>query len=173
MMEVKACEIRSKELSACLERLEIATQTYSHPAVFTVQESYAIQEHIPGVHCKTLFLKDQSGEYVLAIAEQDRRIDLKQVAKSLGLKRMSFAKAEEVWDLLGVKPGSVTPFALLNEKSGRVRVALDRSLLEASSLNYHPLTNTQTTTIRTSDLLRFIRFFGYRVEYLPFEEEAE
>ena len=118
MMEVKACEIRSQELSACLERLEIATQTYSHPAVFTVQESYAIQEHIPGVHCKTLFLKDQSGEYVLAIAEQDRRIDLKKVAKGLGLKRMSFAKAEEVWELLGVKPGSVTPFALVKREVG-------------------------------------------------------
>jgi Ala-tRNA(Pro) deacylase len=145
-----------EELFARLDALGIAHCTYSHPPVFTVAEAVALRGELPGGHCKSLFLKDKKGGFWLAVMLEERRTDLKKLAARLGAPRFSFGGAADLHRLLGVRPGSVTPFALPNDIQHLVTPALDREMLERDPLNYHPLENDRTTAISPADLLRFI-----------------
>ena len=151
-----------EQLFARLDDLGIAHRTYTHPPVFTVAEAVALRGQLPGGHCKSLFLKDKKAGLWLVVALEERRIDLKRVADTLGAPRFSFGNAELLFQVLGVRPGSVTPFALANDTAQRVTVVLDRGMLEQAPLNYHPLENDRTTAIAPGDLLRFIAACGHR-----------
>jgi Ala-tRNA(Pro) deacylase len=151
-----------ERLFARLDALGIAHRTYSHPPVFTVSEAVALRGQLPGGHCKSLFLKDKKGGLWLVVALEERRIDLKRLADALGAPRFSFGNAELLFQVLGVRPGSVTPFALANDTAQRVAVVLDRGMLQYDPLNYHPLENDRTTAIAPGDLLRFIEACGHR-----------
>jgi Ala-tRNA(Pro) deacylase len=148
-------------LFARLDALGIAHRTHHHPPVFTVAEAVALRGQLPGGHCKSLFLKDKKAALWLVVALEERRIDLKRLATVLGAARLSFGNAELLFEVLGVRPGSVTPFALINDRSRRVAVVLDRDMLECDPLNYHPLENDRTTAISPADLLRFIAACGH------------
>ncbi len=149
-------------LLARLEALGIATRTVEHAPVFTVAEAKELRGQLPGGHCKSLYLRDKKeGEWLLVCLE-DRRIDLKALAPRLGAKRLSFGSPERLWAALGVQPGSVTPFALVNDRETRITVVLDRAMLDETPLHYHPLVNTMTTAIAPADLLRFIEACGHR-----------
>lgn len=150
------------QLFARLDALQIAHRTYRHPPVFTVAEAVALRGRLPGGHCKSLFLKDKKGGLWLLVALEERRIDLKLLADLLGAPRFSFGNAELLQQVLGVTPGSVTPFALANDAAQRVAIVLDRGMLEHDPLNYHPLQNDRTTAIAPDDLLRFIEDCGHR-----------
>jgi Ala-tRNA(Pro) deacylase len=150
------------QLFARLDALGIVHRTYTHPPVFTVAEAVSLRGQLPGGHCKSLFLKDKKGGLWLVVALEERRIDLKRLAERLGAPRFSFGNAELLFDVLGVRPGSVTPFALVNDTAGRVAVVLDKGMLEHDPLNYHPLENDRTTAIAPADLLRFIEDCGHR-----------
>ncbi len=154
------------DLLAMLDQLGIATRTVDHPAVFTVAESLEIERSMPGGHTKNLFLKDKKDRLFLVVALNDARIDLKTAHKALGSDRLSFGKAELLEQVLGVKPGSVTPFSIMNDRSGRVTIVLDQPMLDIALLNYHPLENTATTAIARDDLLRFIRATGHEPRIL-------
>jgi Ala-tRNA(Pro) deacylase len=149
-------------LFARLDALGIAHRTYRHPPVFTVAQAAALRGKLPGGHCKSLFLKDKKGGLWLLVALEERRLDLKLLAAALGAPRFSFGGAELLYEVLGVRPGSVTPFALLNDAGRRVSVVLDREMLDRDPLNYHPLENDRTTAIAPADLLRFIAACGHR-----------
>src|SRR5215468_11974256 len=144
------------ELLARLEALGIAQRTYEHPAVFTVEEAKALRGKLPGGHCKSLFLKDKRGGLWLAVVLEERRVDLKRLADALGAPRFSFGNPDLLSEVLGIRPGSVTPFALINDCDHRVTVVLDKEMLAHEPLNYHPLENERTTAIFAADLLRFI-----------------
>jgi Ala-tRNA(Pro) deacylase len=152
------------ELFARLSSLGIATETVWHAPVFTVEEAQAARGDMPGTHCKCLFLRDKKGALWLMVAEENTRVDLKALAARLGADRFSFASAERLRAYLGVEPGSVTPFALINDTTRSVRVALDAAMLDGGVLHYHPLTNAATTRISAADLLRFIRAGGHEPE---------
>ena len=130
--------------------------------MFTVEQSTHLRETIPGAHTKNLFLTDKDGRLVLVVAKDDTRVDLKELAKELRLGRLSFGKAELLESVLGVPAGSVTPFALLNDTVASVTVVVDQALVDFAEVNCHPLQNTATTTLATSDLLRFIDTTGHR-----------
>ncbi len=150
------------DLFAFLDRLGIAHATVSHPALFTVEQSQTLRGQIPGGHTKNLFLKDKKGILLLVVALEDAAIDLKSLHRRLGVTgRLSFASADLMRETLGVEPGSVTPFGLINDVHRRVRVILDRAMMAHAQLNYHPLVNTMTTTIGGPDLLRFIAATGH------------
>jgi len=149
------------ELLARLDALGIAHRTYSHPPVFTVAEAVALRGTLPGGHCKSLFLKDKKSGLWLVVALEERPIDLKRLSAALGAPRFSFANAELLYETLGVRPGSVTPFALVNDAAQRVTIVLDRAMLDHDPLNYHPLENDRTTAIAPADLLRFIAACGH------------
>lgn len=151
---------RSQLLSR-LGDLGIAHETIEHPAVFTVEEAKAHTAHLPGGHCKSLFLKDKKGGLWLLVCLDGRRIDMNRLSKVLGCPRLSFGKPELLLEVLGVTPGSVTPFALINDVEHRVKPLLDKAMLDHERLNYHPLTNEATTTIRAADLSIFIEAIGH------------
>src|ERR1700732_4099111 len=148
--------MRPEDLFAHFDALGIVHRTYSHPPVFTVAEAAALRGSLPGGHCKSLFLKDRKGGLWLAVVLEDRRLDLNALSTRLGAPRFSFASPELLQGVLGVTPGSVTPFALVNDHERRVAVVLDADMLKHDPLNYHPLVNTATSAIAPADLLRFI-----------------
>jgi Ala-tRNA(Pro) deacylase len=150
------------ELFARLDALGIAHRTHAHPPVFTVAEAALLRGSLPGGHCKSLFLKDKKGGLWLAVMLEERRIDLNHLAQRLGAPRFSFADAETLQRALGVTPGSVTPFALANDRDRRVNLVLDKEMLAHDPVNYHPLRNDRTTAISPSDLLRFVEACGHR-----------
>jgi len=151
-----------EQLFRRLDALDIAHQTVSHPPVFTVAEAAAVRGRLLGGHCKSLFLKDKKGGFWLAIMLEERHIDLNKLAVCLAAPRFSFGAAADLEALLGVRPGSVTPFALINDVAHRVTPVLDLVMLEYDPLNYHPLVNDRTTAIAPADLLRFITACGHR-----------
>src|SRR3954452_8066583 len=113
------------DLFSLLERLGVETRTYEHVPVFTVAESQAIKQEIPGGHSKNLFLKDKKGRLFLVVAEAATRIDLKRLHEAIGASgRLSFGSAEQLRLILGVEPGSVTPFGLVNDRERRGEVGL-------------------------------------------------
>ena len=149
------------DLFRLLRDLGITTSTLSHEPVFTVDQARQIRGDLPGGHSKNLFLRTKKGAMWLIVAREDRQIDLKQLATRLGSDRLSFGSPERLMRALGVIPGAVTPFAVINDTGGRVHVVLDRALLEEDPLNFHPLDNTMTTTIASADLLRFLEATGH------------
>jgi len=144
-----------------LDALGIRHATHHHPAVFTVAESTALRGELPGGHCKSLFLKDRKDGLWLVVLLEHRQLDLKALADRLEAPRFSFGSPALLSTVLGVTPGSVTPFALINDGERRVRVVLDAEMLEQDPLNYHPLVNTATTAVSPADLLKFIAGCGH------------
>jgi Ala-tRNA(Pro) deacylase len=154
--------------TAFLDRLGISHATVSHAPMVTVEESRTLRGTIPGGHTKNLFLKDKSGAYYLVVACEDATIDPKGLHRRLGAKgRFSFASADALWELLGVRPGSVSPFAAINDVSGKVVVVLDRAMLAHGILNYHPLVNTMTTSIPRAGLMTFLKACGHEPRIEP------
>ena len=150
-----------QQLFAKLEALGIAQHTVEHPPVFTVEEAKALRGNLPGHHIKNLFLRNKKEEMWLVVALEDRAIDLKRLGEALGAGRLSFGSSERLRRVLGVEPGSVTPFALVNDEAQAVRLALDRGLMEGGPVNAHPLVNTMTTAIASADLLRLFEATGH------------
>jgi Ala-tRNA(Pro) deacylase len=150
-----------EDLFVRLAELGIATQTVEHPAVFTVAESSKLERELPGGHTKNLFFRDKRGALYLVVALGRAQIDLKTLHKRLGCDRLSFGRPELLMEVLGVPAGSVTPFALINDRARRVTVILDADMMRHERLNYHPLVNTATSNIAREDLLAFIRACGH------------
>lgn len=153
--------VTSDQLLALLERLGIGATTHHHAPAYTVEQGHAVWGGIPGIHCKNLFLKDAKARLWLVVAPADRRIDLKRLPDKIGSARISFGSAELLGEVLGIEPGSVTPFALVNDAERRVTPVLDSWMMSQPLVNYHPLRNDRTTTIAADDLLRFLRHTGH------------
>ena len=150
-----------QQLFDFFRKLDIRTETHRHEALHTVEQSRELRGDLPGGHCKSLFLKDKKGQLWLVVALEDREINLKTLNKPIGAARLSFGNADLMWDVLGVRPGSVTPFSLINDTEKQINVVLDQGMLEMDLLNYHPLHNEATTAIAPADLLRFISATGH------------
>jgi len=159
------------ELLDRLRRLRIETVTVEHPPLFTVEESRALRGEIPGGHTKNLFLKDKKERVFLVVAEEDAEIDMKRLHQRIGSARLSFGRPELLMELLGVVPGSVTPFGVVNDTAGRVSVVLDKALMRHEQLNFHPLDNAATTAIARADFLAFLRDAGHEPAILPVSGE--
>lgn len=152
---------KPQDVFSRLDRLSIAYKTYDHEPIFTVEDGLHLHEIIDGGHCKNLFLKDKKGVYWLISAIEQTQIDLKIVRKLLSCGNLSFASAERLWNVLKVKPGSVTPFALINDTECVVNVVLDKNLFTYDHVNFHPLQNTQSTKLKPDDLVRYIQSCGH------------
>jgi Ala-tRNA(Pro) deacylase len=150
-----------QDLFALFDKLGISTTTREHAPVFTVDEAKLVHDDIPGGHCKNLFCKDEKGVLWLIVALEDSRINLKTAPDKIGSRRLSFGKPELLMEVLGLEPGSVTPFGLINDTAARVNVILDDAMMKHDVLNYHPLRNDATTSISAADLVTFIRGTGH------------
>ncbi len=144
-----------------LQDMGIKTQTFEHPPVFSVGDSTDLYARIPGGHTKNLFLKDAKGGLFLIVAHHGTSIDLKALPGVIGSARLSFGRADLLEDVLKVKPGSVTAFAIMNDGQNLVRLIFDSNLMAHETINLHPMENSATTSIARDDLLRFIRATGH------------
>jgi len=148
-------------LLAYLRELGIETRTVSHPPVFTVEQAKALRGELPGHHIKNLFLRNKKGAMWLVVCLEDREIDLKALATALDAGRFSFGSADRLMTHLGVEPGAVTPFAVINDTDRQVTVVLDSAVLTPGPVNCHPLVNHMTTAIAAADLVRFLDSTGH------------
>ena len=148
------------ELFAFFEAHGIAHRTLEHEAVFRVGEGDDVKAAMPGGHTKNLFLKDAKGQLWLVSALQDVRIDLKALPRAIGAAKLSFGAAALMEETLGVTPGSVTAFGLINDAERRVRFVLDAGLAASDPVNFHPLVNTATSAISQADFRRFLALLG-------------
>ena len=149
-----------------LNKLNILHKTYEHRALFTVEESKALRGNLPGGHCKNLFLRGKKNDMWLLVCREDLQVDLKLLGVTLGGARLSFGSSDRLMRYLGILPGSVSPFALINDTQQMVKVILDSGLMEFSLLNFHPLTNEKTTSITPNDLIKYIEACGHKPEIL-------
>jgi Ala-tRNA(Pro) deacylase len=160
------------DLFAYLDRLGIVHATVIHPPLFTVEQSRALRGTIPGGHTKNLFLKTKAGALFLVVALEEARIDLKHLHQRLEAARFSFGSADLLRATLGVEPGAVTPFAVINDPQATVSVVLDAVMMRFALLNYHPLDNTRTTTIGRDDLIRFLEATGHPPRIIAVSDAA-
>jgi Ala-tRNA(Pro) deacylase len=160
------------ELFALFDRLGMKHQTLDHRPVFTVEEGADIKAALPGGHTKNLFLKDKDGAFFLVCALGQTQVRLNQLHKTLDCARLSFGSEAHLLEYLGVTPGSVTLFALINDPAQKVTLVLDEALLAAEPINFHPLKNDATTAVSQADLAVFIRQWGGRVYRCDFSGEA-
>jgi Ala-tRNA(Pro) deacylase len=154
-------DIREQTLYERLRALGIAWTRYEHVPVFTVEEAAVVNASQPGGHTKNLFLKDKKGGLWLVVLRDDFKLDLNALSKQIGAPRFSFGSGELLIATLGIPPGSVTPFALINDREHKVRVVLDDEMLRQEPLNYHPLRNDRTIAVTADDLLKFIADCGH------------
>ncbi len=161
-----------QDLFTFFEKLGIATTTVEHIPVFTVEDAKQVHHNIPGGHCKNLFCKDEKGVLWLIVALEDARIDLKAAKDKIGSKRLTFGKPELLMEILGIEPGSVTPFGLINDKAALVNVVLDAAMMRHVDLNFHPLKNDATTTISSANLKSFITATGHNPRIVAVSDPA-
>ena len=162
------------DLYARLDALGLSWKTTEHAPLYTVEESKALRGELPGGHVKNLFLRDKKKRIWLVVAEEDRPVDLKTFKKRIGAQgSLSFGSPDLLMEVLGVIPGSVTPFGLINDTDGRVTVILDEGLMAHDLVNVHPLRNDATTTIASADLIAFIRDCGHDPQIMDLEAGTE
>jgi len=148
------------DLFALLDRIGVAHSTLDHAPVFRVEEGRQIKAALPGGHTKNLFLKDAKGQLWLISALGETVVDLKRLHPVIGAARLSFGSAERLYEALGVRPGSVTAFALMNDTARQVRFILDAALLATDPVNFHPLANDATTAVSRGGLMAFLAELG-------------
>ena len=162
-----------EDLFAFLDAHGVAHSTLEHPAVFRVGEGEEIKARLPGAHTKNLFLKDAKDQLWLISALGETRIDLKRLPATIGSAKLSFGREEILYDALGVRPGSVTLFALINDAAHRVRVVLDKALFEHKTVNFHPLVNTATTAVSLEGMMAFLKALGVEPQIVDFAQDAK
>jgi len=147
-----------------IERLAdagISFTRHEHPPLRTVEDSKALRGEMDGTHVKNLYLRDRKKRNFLVVAQEDREIDLKALPGKIGSDRLSFGSADRLFEFLGVRPGAVSPFTLINDPERRVTVALDAGLLQADMLYFHPLVNDLTLGVTPDGLRSFLAMSGH------------
>lgn len=160
------------ELFKILEILRINYEIHHHEPIFTVEEGEHLKASIPGIHCRNLFVRDKKEEMFLVVAANETRIDMKKLADVLGCGRLSFGSPDRLWRHLGIRPGSVCPFCIVNDKDKQVRIMLDRQMMQAARINVHPLDNAMTVGLSPADLIRFIEHVGHKPEIVDLSAAA-
>jgi len=144
-----------------LERLDISYELHHHAPIFTVEEGEHLKADIPGTHCRNLFLRDKKKRMFLVVLANETDVDLKALPDLLDCGRLSFGSAERLFEYLGIRPGSVCPFCAVNDTDHNVQVVLDAGMMGREIVNYHPLDNAMTISLRPADLLKFFDHTGH------------
>jgi Ala-tRNA(Pro) deacylase len=171
--QLPSADKREAALCAHLDRLGIDWTIHTHAPVFTVEEAKNLRGSLPGLHTKNLFLKDKSGGLWLVVAREELTLDLNALSKLLGSPRFSFGKPALMVETLGIAPGAVTPFALINDIDLRITAVFDKAMMEGDILNFHPLRNDKTMAIAAQDLLKFTEGTGHMPRLMTLPERPE
>jgi Ala-tRNA(Pro) deacylase len=160
-------------LYAALTDLGIAWVRHEHPPVFTVEEAERHWTEVRGLHCKNLFLRNKKGNrHYLVVMEHRKNADLRRLAEQVGDDRLSFASPERLQAHLGLSPGAVSPFGLINDRARAVQVIVDADLRQAARVAFHPNVNTATVVIGGDAFARFLASTGHAVRYVTFAPTA-
>lgn len=146
---------------AHLDGMNIPYDLHHHRPVFTADEAAFLRDEIPGLHVKNLFVRDKKERMCLIVVPDELSLDLKSLAPALGLDRLSFGSPERLWANLGVRPGSVCPYAVMNDRAGAVKLVLHNAIAEAPRVVAHPMINTMSIAVSSGDLLRFVQSTGH------------
>ena len=150
-----------------LDNHAISYDKYEHEAVYTVEEAQRFTSHIPGVHCKNLFLKNRKGKrHLLVVLEESRPLNLKELSDYLGLNGLSFASKERLFKYLKVEPGAVSPLGLIHDEKKEVEVYFGKEVYNSVQSAFHPNNNTMTLVMNTKDLLMLIEDLGYTIKVI-------
>ncbi len=161
--------MNKRDLLIKLREKNLDFQVHEHKPLYTVEDSEKLRGKIEGSHTKNLFLKNKKNAFFLLSCDERAKVDLKQFSKSIDAKNLSFANEDYMDRYLGIKPGSVSPYALLNDKSCDVAFYLDKNLEKSEKINYHPLINDTTITIKTKDFINFIVENNIRINIFSLE----
>ena len=163
------------ELYALFDAHGIAYTHNTHPPLHTVEESKQLRGDLPGAHVKNMFLKDKKAQLWLVTCLEHRKIRIRDLEKQIGAAKASFGKPELLWDALGIRPGAVSPFGLINDPARQINVVLDQQMLQIDPINAHPLHNEATTTLAAADFRRFFDVTGHDPVIIDFDalEEME
>jgi Ala-tRNA(Pro) deacylase len=154
---------------AVLNQLGISCSRHDHPPVFTVEQAVEHWRGIDAAHCKNLFLRNKKGNrHYLVVAEHTKPVNLQRVAELVGDDRLSFASPERLLRCLGLTPGSVSPFGLINDTAKAVHVVIDAGLREQARVGFHPNINTSTIVLTVGDFVRFLDWSGHHVQWVGF-----
>lgn len=164
--------INTSFLISILDNLEINYQIFDHEPIFTVAEGEHLKANIPGTHCRNLFVRDKKGRMFLVVVANETAVDLKKLSGLLDCGRLSFGSPERLWQHLGIYPGAVCPFTVINDKDHQVDVILDRFMMDQEIVNYHPLDNAKTISVRPADLLKFLDSTGHKPRILDLSAAA-
>ena len=145
-----------RDLFELLIKIGLEFEIHNHKPLFTVEDSENLRGEILGAHTKNLFLKNKNNDFFLFSCDENAKVDLKRFSKSINAKNLSFANESYLEKYMGIKPGSVSPFGLLNDKDGVVNFYFDHKLTKSKVINFHPLINTTTITLKTNDFINFI-----------------
>ena len=171
--QLPSSEAREAALCERLRSLDIAWTMLAHAPVFTVEEAKNLRGKLDGLHTKNLFLKDKSGGLWLVVAREELNLDLNALSRHLGVPRFSFGKPALMAETLGITPGAVTPFALMNDIDLRVGAIFDKTMMAAELLNFHPLRNDKTMAIAARDLMKFAEATGHVPRLVELPQRAQ
>lgn len=160
----------AQDLFDTLDAMGIGHSTVDHPPLYTVEQSKRLRGDLPGAHSKNLFLRNKKGQMWLVTCLEHRQFDLKSLSHHIGTRGLSFCSPQRLMQYLGVIPGAVTPFAVINDVDSVVQVVLDAALLDIDPLNFHPLDNSKTTAIAPDDLIKFLQAINHSPQFVNFEE---
>jgi Ala-tRNA(Pro) deacylase len=166
-----------EDLFKALADLDISYELHHHDAVFSVEESKHIDATVSGVACRNLFLRDKKKKMFLIVAANETTLDLKKLSDVIDSGRLSFGSADRLWDNLGVRPGSVCPYSIMNDQDGNVTVILDKHMMDRAyqndeTVNYHPLLNTMTICVKPDDLIKFLDSYDHTPHILDLSAAA-
>ena len=167
---ITSVTLSAENLFERLDQMGIEHSTIDHPPLYTVEQSRQLRGDLPGAHVKNLFLCNKKRKMWLLICLEDRQIDLKSFRRRLDTSSLSFCSPQRLMQYLGVVPGAVTPFGVINDVDAQVQVVLDKALLDMHPLNFHPLDNCKTTAISAGGLTRFLDMTNHPPLYMDFEQ---
>ena len=157
-------------LMTLLDDLGITYKVFNHPPLRTVEDSKGYRDGMIGMHVKNLYLRDRKKRNFLLVAEEDRIVDLKAIHVDLESDRLSFGSADRLFEMLGVRPGAVSPFTIVNDPELKVKFCIDSALLDADMLYFHPLVNDMTLGVTPAALRTFIAHVGHEVHEISFSD---
>ncbi|QGZ65583.1 prolyl-tRNA synthetase associated domain-containing protein [Paraburkholderia acidisoli] len=156
-----------------LDEWQIAYECEEHESVLNMAESGTLTLSVSGARCKNLLLQDKAGQFFLVVTTADKSLDLAAAAAILGSKRLSFASADKLFDLLGIRTGSLSPLALVNDEAKRVTLVIDAHLNGETRFLFHPLENTASVSLSRSGLDDFLAHVGHAANWLSLPARAQ
>ena len=155
-----------------LKELEISYDMYEHPPLPTIEMALEYWKDLPSTHCKNLFFRNHKGnKHYLVVFECHQQMAIHQIEKMLKQGKLSFASEQRMEKYLGLRPGSVSPFGLINDTEKHVKLFLDKNLKDAPMLSFHPNDNSASLVVKNEDFIKFLQWWGGEYEFLDLYEE--